>query len=274
MLEKSQLPKLSLQEAAASYDHIELTEDEKLEAIIWRKQKKEDELRKKEIAEREAKNRTALTGKNWSFDQTKNYMGYRSSKLFETKFLLDASNEMIFDLLCAYFSEDGGRFLVLAGELELEKPSLNKGILLTGNVGNGKTTLMKLFSKNQRQVFYIRSAKQIADDFQAGGDEVIQEYKYKVINPADDVNSFYHKFSGLCIDDIGTEDIKNHYGNKKNVVGDLIEDRYAQQNTGVFLHGTTNLSADQIGNFYGARVKSRMREIFNFIELTGNDRRK
>lgn len=231
-------------------------------------------MRKKEIAKREQENRSLLTEKNWSFDQTKNFMGYRSNKLFDGKFMLDKNNERVFDLLCAYFSEDGGRFLVLAAELEIQSPSIDKGVLLTGNVGNGKTTLMKLFAKNQRQVFYIRNAKIIADSFQTGGDEVMQEYKHKITNPAGDANCFYQRFSGFCIDDIGTEDIKNHFGNKKNVIGDLIEDRYSQGNTGIFLHGTTNLSADQIGTFYGDRVKSRMREIFNFIELTGNDRRK
>jgi len=68
---------------------------------------------------------------------------------------------------------------------------------------------------------------------------------------------------GMCIDDLGTEDIKNHYGNKKNVIGDLIELKYAKKTTGIYLHGTTNLTAEQLKDFYGSRVTSRMREIFN-----------
>ena len=69
-------------------------------------------------------------------------------------------------------------------------------------------------------------------------------------------------------------DLKNRYGNKKNVIGYLLEKRYANGHVGIMLHATTNLTADQRNAYYGGRVVSRMRKIFNFIELRGKDRRK
>jgi hypothetical protein len=123
-------------------------------------------------------------------------------------------------------------------------------------------------------VYFIRTAKQLADTFEKEGEESLAQYEDKFKNAVNDPSTMFQPFSGLCIDDMGTEDIKNYYGNKKNVVGDLIERRYSKGNTGIWLHATTNLSGDQIEQYYGGRVRSRMREVFNFIELKGNDRRK
>ena len=153
----------------------------------------------------------------------------------------------------------------------ISNPSLEKGIMLCGNFGVGKTWLMKLFAKNQRQVFFMENAKNVADMFMDTGED--NRYLNLHKNPVNDANTFYHKFSGLCIDDLGTEDVKMHFGNKKNVIGDLIEKKYSNQTTGIYLHATTNLTAEQMKEFYGGRVTSRMREIFNQIELSGNDRR-
>lgn len=259
-----------------SYKHIELTEEEMNEAIIWGKQRKENRIQQAELRMREDQNRRLLIDTRFSYKQTRSLMEYRADQLFEGKFIVDQNNEAVFEMLCYYFSEDS-QFEILAALSGVVNPSINKGILLAGNFGVGKTWLMRIMQKNQRQVYYMRHAKEIANDFAARGEkqkdqEDSLENKFK--NPINDASLFFHKYSGLCIDDLGTEDIKSHYGNKKNVVGDLIESRYTKGNTGVYLHGTTNLNAGELRGFYGERVTSRMREIFNFIELGGQDRRK
>jgi len=272
-METSQLRSYNPTEILETYSHIELTADEEIEGKIWAKQQKERRLREEKSKEMADNNRKFLTQTQWSFNQTKDYMKYRALDIFEGKFLLDETNSALFDMLCYYFSDDP-LFIVSANVFKIKNPSLSKGIMLAGNFGTGKTWLMKLFSKNQRQVFHIRNAKKIANIFEADGEDVSKEFENKIKNPANDSNSFYQQHAGLCIDDIGTEDIKNHYGNKKNVIGDLIEARYSKGNTGVFLHATSNLSAQQLKDFYGERVTSRIREIFNLIEVPGNDRRK
>lgn len=267
------MPKYSPKEVAENYKHIELTPEEELEGILWAKQKKERELQAKRIKEIEAKNRKALSSSQWSYKQTNDFMLYRASEIFSGKFILDQQNKFLFELLCQYFS-DSKDFISLAAFFKIENPSLNKGIMLAGNFGTGKTWLMKLFAKNQRQVFHVYNAKEIANNFESFGQEDALDFVNKKKNPTNDSNAFYQPFAGLCIDDIGTEDIKNHYGNKKNVIGDLIEQRYSHGNTGVFFHATTNFSSQQLKDFYGERVTSRMREIFNFIDIPGSDRRK
>jgi DNA replication protein DnaC len=257
-----------------SYKHIELTPHEMDEAILWRKQKKEKELELQRLQKIAEQNRRNLTGNQWSYEQTKSFMLYRASQIFTEKpFVLDPSNQLVFELLCYYFSSDVN-FLSLATNVGIDNPSLEKGLCLAGVFGVGKSWMVKLFQKNQRQVYFIRNAKQIAKEYQMDGAIASEQYENKFKNPVNDSSLFYQPFSGLCIDDLGTEDIKNSYGNKSNVIGDLIELRYSKGNTGPLLHATTNFTSDQIEAYYGPRVRSRMREIFNFIELPGNDRRK
>lgn len=76
------------------------------------------------------------------------------------------------------------------------------------------------------------------------------------------------------MEDIGAEDVKNNFGNKTNVIGDILEARYVNNLLGIWFHGTTNMTTAQFGEFYGGRVTSRLREKTNFIELRGPDRRK
>lgn len=244
------------------------------EAILWRKQKKEAEIKRVNLEKRAEENRKMLTGNQWSYDQTKAFMQYRAQQIFKEKpFVIDSANSMVFELLCYYFSNDK-QFLALAENAGIPNPSLEKGILIAGNFGVGKTWLMKLFMRNQRQVYHMKNAKEIADIFGQDGEEGLNDFVNKPQNAVNDASVFFQPFAGLCIDDIGTEDIKNHYGNKRNVIGDLIEKRYSKNNTGIYLHGTTNFDAEQIKTFYGGRVASRMREVFNFIEMNGDDRRK
>ena len=258
----------------ASYEQVELTEEELMEAILLAKQKKLKRLEQEDYQKRVEENRKALVCTQWSYEQTKSYILYRAEQIFAGKsFTLDASNTFIFNLFCHYFSGSDD-FVSLSQSIGVKNPSLNKGILLAGNCGVGKTWLVQLFAKNKRQVYFLRNAKMIADAFEQAGEEVMGEYEVPFRNASNDSSVFYQPFSGLCLDDLGTEDLKNHFGNKKNVIGDLLEKRYAKGHVGIMLHATTNLTADQLNAYYGGRVVSRMREIFNFIELRGKDRRK
>jgi DNA replication protein DnaC len=264
---------MSLLEALDSFSHIELTEEEMQEAIFWRKQKKDAVLKQIELDKKIAENRKRLTSSQWSYDQTRSFMFYRAHQIFPDGFILDDYNQPIFELMCYYFSLDE-KFLAFAENLGVKNPSLDKGIVLAGNFGVGKTTLMKLFMKNQRQVYIIQNAKKISDSYEKDGNETIEEYFNKRKNAFNDPAVFYQEYSGICIDDLGTENVKSNYGNKKNVIGDIIEMRYERGVMGKWFHATTNLSSDQLSEFYGGRVVSRLRETVNFIELNGNDRRR
>lgn len=256
-----------------AYSHITLSDEELEDSLIAALIKKERKLEQDEINARIVTNRKRFTESQWTVSQTISYMQFRASKIFSKPFVVDNSNLPILDLLSAYYSKDSS-FIKLAEGLDVKNPSLEKGILLGGAVGVGKTTIMALFSKNQRQVFDVSNALSIADSFLQGGAEYIFRMSQRRQLPVNDPDNLFQLESGMCIDDLGSEMMKNSYGNKKNVIGELIEQRYAAGNMGIWFHLTTNLTMGQVKEYYGDRVASRLRETMNVIEFKGEDRRK
>lgn len=243
------------------------------QAVLAAKQRKEAIAEQKERMKKIEENRKKLTQYRWGAEQFANFAEYRAPQVFSFKFDLDTWNRPVFDFMCYYLSEDP-QFFVQAELLGVANASFNKGICLAGNPGTGKTAMMQLFQRNQRQCFTLVNAKHIASHFAQAGEDAYKAYLDPEPYAINDPQVFFQKMPGLCIDDIGTEDITNHYGNKRSVIVDLIEMLYAKGKTGAMLHGTTNLTPDQLEQYYGARIRSRMREMFNFIEMPGNDRRK
>jgi len=74
-----------------------------------------------------------------------------------------------------------------------------------------------------------------------------------------------------CFDDLGVESSLKYYGNECNVMAEVLLTRYdlfVAQN--LVTHLTTNLSASEIEEAYGNRVRSRLREMFNLIAFNND----
>lgn len=271
------IPPLSSVPASESYDDIPLTEAETATVLRAAREQKFRRLQEEERAARSAELRRQLT-ERWSYEKTVDFMNFRMERIFGGKKVVFEDSKScnagnVFQLLCRYFSNDP-HYVEMALAAGIECPDLRKGLLLTGAVGIGKTSLLRLFAVNQRQVFMVRSAAEVASSWLTGGEEAISGLYRLHRLPVNDMDNFYHPYAGLCLDDCGTEDVKNHYGNRVNVIGQLIEGRYFNGATGPLFHMTTNLNADQMKEFYGPRVISRLREIMTVIELKGDDRRR
>jgi hypothetical protein len=66
-----------------------------------------------------------------------------------------------------------------------------------------------------------------------------------------------------------------YYGNEFNVMAEILLNRYEQFIVhGLLTHITTNLSASEIEEYYGNRVRSRMREMFNLEIFNTNSKDK
>lgn len=172
------------------------------------------------------------------------------------------------DLLKWYFSKDT-RF-VDAGY------SLSKGIILKGPVGCGKTTLMKAFSKNIYQSYAVVSCRRISSDYKDKGMNGIYKYSDVVENKM--AALFYGQDQqGWCFDDLGAEGNRKNFGDELNVMTEIFSNWYDRRGIGFNkIHITTNLGASEIEERYGARIRSRMREMFNLIDFDDSteDKRK
>lgn len=136
---------------------------------------------------------------------------------------------------------------------------LNKGILLTGPIGCGKTTWMNLIQTLYlvEDQFPIIPSRDIASKFKHQGFDAIKSY-----------SKLFHT---ICIDDLGVEPTMKYYGDECNTVAQTLLDRYDLKiNQGIVTHATSNLTAAEIEEFYGNRVRSRLRKMFNLLSFPAN----
>ncbi len=159
----------------------------------------------------------------------------------------------IITTLLVYFLNDE----IMAKTIEID---LNKGILLSGPIGCGKTSLMNLMRHvpEQERKFILKPTREISFEFIKEGYEVIQRYNSG--------NKLNNGIKNYCFDDLGTENNLKYYGNECNVMGEILLSRYDLFiNKKIITHITTNLSASEIEAAYGNRVRSRLRAMLNLI---------
>ncbi|WP_299672122.1 hypothetical protein [uncultured Polaribacter sp.] len=115
--------------------------------------------------------------------------------------------------------------------------------------------------------YYVKSCRDVSFEFIQEGYEVVYRYSKG--------NLYQPKCNLICFDDLGTESNLKYFGNECNVMAEIILSRYD-----LFIskklktHTTTNLSASEIEQQYGNRVRSRMRELFNLIAFNNSSKDK
>jgi DNA replication protein DnaC len=238
------MPSSNQEKTLELFENIQLTEEETVEGLRAAREKKYYLLKQAEYRERMNRNRNHPTFKARELYQ-----------VFEMQFTVDDENVEVITNICKYFAND-----------ETFVGNLNRGLFLMGGVGVGKTSLMKFFFKNQRFSYKIESCRDVEANFSQMGENFIESRSFNL--PAS-VNSdpFGHQTIGFCFDDLGTEANSKFYGKEKNVMADIILNRYDNQLPGISTHITTNLTADEIKAQYGTRVTDRIREMFNIIKF-------
>ncbi len=190
---------------------------------------------------------------NYNYPEIIIWLENKGIEMYGSNFKILESDQPIIYKLMAYFLKDEQSCLQ-------NNIDLNKGILLSGPIGCGKTTLMNLMKHltATEHKFYVKHCRDISYEFIQDGYEVIHKYskgKLYVSEP-----------KTICFDDLGTEKNLKYFGNECNVMAEILLSRYD-----VFIakkiptHLTTNLSASEIESAYGNRVRSRLRSMINLI---------
>lgn len=193
----------------------------------------------------------------YDFDKMLVYLNAKGKLLFGKKFRIFEEDREILFKLCNYYIKD---------ETNCKKLGIDvhKGILLSGPVGCGKTSLMKLLRHivPHRKPYEVIPTRNITFAFNNIGYKTIEDYGDK---------RFY------CFDDLGVEPTGRHFGKDCNVLGEILLSRYDLfLNHKILTHATTNLNAQELEERYGNRVRSRMRQLFNLVAFDkgSGDKRK
>jgi len=184
-------------------------------------------------------------------------------KPMQKNFLITEQNKEFYWSVICYFARDK-RFFNSPCLLDKANASFDKGLLIAGNPGGGKTFAFRVLYKlgdlldltdNRFQMVY---SQQVIDNFNTDGHKDIKN-----------LNKGRKYF-----DDIGAESVGSHFG-KEEIFRTILESRHRLfVETGTKTFFSTNLGLQNIEERYGKRVESRLHEMFNLIHAKGDDFRK
>lgn len=174
-----------------------------------------------------------------------------------------------------YFAKDedfynSSNLIKKVGNSEL-KPNFNKGLLIIGNYGNGKTTVIRALSmmfEHFQMPMRFRSVN--AHDIVTN---------YETLNSPGDKDLFFERYkcAGLHIDDVKKEEKASNYG-KVDIIRSILEKRY-DSGSKTFLtcnyregDASENVADGlmEFGEKYGEHIYDRLFEMFNIIQFTGS----
>lgn len=185
---------------------------------------------------------------------------YLVSRGESIKFEIFPQNEDVIFNIYRYFRRDSS----FVGDL-------NKGILLNGAYGTGKTTLMNAIMGVYNYCTELDPDNRFALKMRImKSDKIVEEY-WKEDNQYT-LNGFLNGL--LVIDELGREQKEIMiYGNSVRPITSLLHDRYDRGRTTFAISNFTmsNLASD---NHYGKMIGDRLRQMFNEITLKGDSLRK
>ncbi|HVI49205.1 MAG TPA: hypothetical protein VM802_30335 [Chitinophaga sp.] len=210
--------------------------------------------------------KTKATQTRYDYYQLIQSLETHGKSIYSQHFKIDEVDKPVVIKLLAYFLCDEA----VATEEGLD---LNKGIMLTGRIGCGKTSLMHLMRSLCAEAFRhtVVSCRNISFEFSRTGFDTISKYSHSAFFPYSNIPRTY------CFDDLGLETNMNFWGNNCCVMAEILLSRYDLLVSNKMLtHVTTNLNSQELEEIYGNRLRSRMRAMFNLIsfDVSSTDKRR
>jgi broad-specificity NMP kinase len=171
-------------------------------------------------------------------------------KTWHSTLHVDENNLMPLLKICASFTQD-------EKALKQFGMRMNRGVLICGAPGQGKTHILNLLRQlkanfNRESSFGMIDTLTIAHDYEKFGSEAIKSYSYK--------RNYKNNLMDYAYDDILAEREVRHYGGQDILVmPEVIFIRERLMNAeGILTHFTTNLRSEMIKEVYKERAFDRI----------------
>ena len=209
--------------------------------------------------EHEVYQRINYEKKTSGFRLTKNILWGLFKNHSPEGYVINKRNEQVIYTVLRYFlrAQDFNKDTLIK-----TKPSLEKGLLIYGTYGVGKSELFEILHNIGRELITKQNCKTLWFSTLSAGSFVDQYMEAA----KEDSSTFSIKkyYTGkLYIDDLGFE--KKAF-NKTEVFGELLFERNRLRNP---TYVTTNLNPAQLTERYGDRIGDRLPEMFNIIPWNG-----
>lgn len=218
-----------------------------------------------------------MTTRNYTIKEIRNLFFIEYKTMFKREFQVTKdSNDLLYTILCYFFKDE--RFfkspcLIIP---ESTTPSFDKGLLIMGNFGIGKTSILLALE----QIFkkYVIYNPHIHFKSTTANEVVIA---YEKIKTAEEKEDFYFKNQRgfKCYDDVKSEDVASNFG-KVNLFEKILFLRDSKGSRTIitcnFDHSFPNdfdKGLDQFGTKYGGHIYDRILNNFNFIQGNGKSLR-
>lgn len=199
-------------------------------------------------------------------------------RMITPRFVIDENNRFVYENLIKYVHCDPS-CVCIDPETKEKRPAdlFRKGIFICGECGTGKSVAMKVAAIYANaigarvMVFDYREQKNVECGLfgmQIRVDQVCDEY-------ANNGNiQRYKQAHILTVDDLGAEQGETLYmGNRQNVMRQIIEFRADRTNALTSFTSNAPMLHKFMIDKYGDRAVSRFKQMENYYELRGKDRR-
>jgi DNA replication protein DnaC len=250
---------------------MELTDEQKQRVAI----SIEDQIEfiKNNFSVKEKRRKSIRTFLPYDFDQFIRLLsGYARLIICERReldeFILNENNRPILELLHKYSINDKS--------IESKDFSLNKGIMLTGAFGCGKSVIMEAYCKMLNFKPRFNDQPQYDNHKFIKSQRLHDELNFEIRKDIQLDPSYRPKYSHLTIfiDEFGREPkFSKNFGEDIFPIINWLSFRY---DNGLLTHGTSNFKYETLASneFYGEMIGDRLKSMFNFVVLPGKSWRK
>lgn len=188
------------------------------------------------------------------------------------KFAIDAENRFTYENMIRWVHGDPEMKCVDPETKSIIPGRLDAGIYIAGNTGSGKSWTLEIMSAycliDNVQV-QVGETQRCLYWSNVRTDTICDEYT------TDGTFDRFKKISVVGFQDLGAEPLESmHMGNRVNVMRQILEHRGDRSDQITLITSNLPMEHKMFIDKYGDRVASRMREMCNYFELTGQDRRK